>query len=280
MPAGGFRTFVAGEVLDEDDINDYLMQGVLVFGGTAARDSAIGTPAEGQFAFLTDTDTLTYYDSTSWEVYEPGYPPATVSSATGSFGTGTFTDSNGIAWDYYRFTGTGSITFGNPGFADILIVGGGGGSTTDDDGNEAGGGAGAVRYGLQYVSPGTLSVAVGAGGGARTTGTRAGNGGPSTIGIFYAGGGQGGFTQNPVTALDYDGPFGGGSAGGMAIGSGESRKGGSAGSTRDAGINLNYAGSSVEYGTATTTPAANTGGGGNINAGDGAAGVVIVKVLA
>ncbi len=53
MPAGGFKTFVAGEVLDQADINDYLMQGVLVFAGTAARGSAIGTaPVEGQFAFL------------------------------------------------------------------------------------------------------------------------------------------------------------------------------------------------------------------------------------
>lgn len=280
MAAGGFRTFVAGEVLDEDDINDYLMQGILVFGGTAERGTAIGTAVEGQFAFLTDTDSLTYFDGSSWEEYEPGYPPATVSATTGSPGTGTFTDSNGIAWNYYRFTGSGSITFDTSGFADILIVGGGGGSTTDSTSNEAGGGAGAVRYGLQYVSSGTLSVAIGAGGAGRTTGTRATNGGPSTIGALYAGGGQGGFTQNPVTGLDYDGPFGGGSPGGMAIGSGESRKGGSAGSTRDAGIVLNYAGSDVEYGTATTTPSANTGGGGNINAGSGAAGVVIVKVLA
>jgi hypothetical protein len=41
MAAGGFREFVAGEILTEDLINDYLLQGVLVFAGTAARGSAI-----------------------------------------------------------------------------------------------------------------------------------------------------------------------------------------------------------------------------------------------
>jgi hypothetical protein len=43
MAAGGFKEFVAGETLDEDEINDFLMQGVLVFAGTAARGSAITT---------------------------------------------------------------------------------------------------------------------------------------------------------------------------------------------------------------------------------------------
>jgi hypothetical protein len=52
MAAGGFREFVAGEILTEDLINDYLLQGVLVFAGTAARGSAITSPVEGQFAFL------------------------------------------------------------------------------------------------------------------------------------------------------------------------------------------------------------------------------------
>jgi hypothetical protein len=35
MAAGGYKEFVAGETLDQDEINDYLMQGMLVFAGTA-----------------------------------------------------------------------------------------------------------------------------------------------------------------------------------------------------------------------------------------------------
>jgi hypothetical protein len=44
MAAGGFKEFVAGETLDQDEINDFLMQGMLVFAGTAARGSAITSP--------------------------------------------------------------------------------------------------------------------------------------------------------------------------------------------------------------------------------------------
>jgi hypothetical protein len=57
MAAGlGFKTFTTGEVLTAADTNGYLMQGVLVFADAAARDAAITAPAEGQFAYLKDTD--------------------------------------------------------------------------------------------------------------------------------------------------------------------------------------------------------------------------------
>ena len=67
MAAGlGFKTFTVGEVLTAADTNGYLMQGVLVFADAAARDAAITAPAEGQFAYLKDTDTTTYYTSSAW----------------------------------------------------------------------------------------------------------------------------------------------------------------------------------------------------------------------
>jgi hypothetical protein len=67
MAAGlGFKTFTTGEVLTAADTNGYLMQGVLVFADAAARDAAITAPAEGQFAYLKDTDTTTYYTSSAW----------------------------------------------------------------------------------------------------------------------------------------------------------------------------------------------------------------------
>jgi hypothetical protein len=37
------------------------MQGVLVFADAAARDAAITSPAEGQFAFTKDDNSLFYY---------------------------------------------------------------------------------------------------------------------------------------------------------------------------------------------------------------------------
>jgi len=67
MAAGqGFKTFVTGEVLTAGDVNGYLMQGINVFASTAARDAAITSPQEGQFAFTKDTNGLWYYDGAAW----------------------------------------------------------------------------------------------------------------------------------------------------------------------------------------------------------------------
>lgn len=67
MAAGlGFKTFTTGEVLTAADTNGYLMQGINVFATTAARDAAITSPQEGQFAFTKDTNGLWYYDGAAW----------------------------------------------------------------------------------------------------------------------------------------------------------------------------------------------------------------------
>ena len=85
MAAGlGFKTFTTGEVLTAADVNGYLMQGVLVFATEAARNSAITSPQEGQFAFTKDTNTTWYYTGSAW----------VVSGATGDIeGITTGTDS-------------------------------------------------------------------------------------------------------------------------------------------------------------------------------------------
>jgi len=67
MAAGlGFKTFATGDVLSAADTNGYLMQGVLVFASAAARDSAITSPQEGQFAYLKDTNVTMYYTGSAW----------------------------------------------------------------------------------------------------------------------------------------------------------------------------------------------------------------------
>jgi hypothetical protein len=67
MAAGlGFKTFTTGEVLTAADTNGYLMQGVLVFASAAARDAAITSPQEGQFAYLKDTNVTTYHTGSAW----------------------------------------------------------------------------------------------------------------------------------------------------------------------------------------------------------------------
>jgi len=67
MAAGqGFKTFTTGEVLTAGDVNGYLMQGINVFTNSTARDAAITAPAEGQFAFTKDNNSLWYYDGAAW----------------------------------------------------------------------------------------------------------------------------------------------------------------------------------------------------------------------
>ena len=67
MAAGlGFRTFNTGDVLSAADTNGYLMQGVWVFADAAARDAAVTSPQEGNFAYLKDTNVTTYYTGSAW----------------------------------------------------------------------------------------------------------------------------------------------------------------------------------------------------------------------
>ena len=197
MAAGGFKEFVAGEILDEDDINDYLLQGVLVFAGTAARGSAITAPVEGQFAFLKDTDALTFYDGSDWVEFEPGAPTMTGGTVvTGTVGSDTY--------QYHIFKSAGTATVSSDGRVDILLVAGGGGggnSDTSSDTGGAGGGGGVTIFTGVTLPVGTFDVAVGAGGpggfSAAAGGANGTSGGDSYFGIqanpsfFVRGGGYG-----------------------------------------------------------------------------------------
>lgn len=67
MAAGlGFKTFTTGEVLSAADVNGYLMQGINVFADATARDAAITSPQEGQFAYTKDNNSLWYYSGSAW----------------------------------------------------------------------------------------------------------------------------------------------------------------------------------------------------------------------
>ena len=68
MAGAGFKLFQNGSVLLASEVNTYMMeQQIMVFAGTAARGEQITSPSEGMFAFLKDTDTLTYYDGSDWQ---------------------------------------------------------------------------------------------------------------------------------------------------------------------------------------------------------------------
>lgn len=69
----GFRVFATGEVLTAANVNDFLMEQVItVFTNATARDAAITSPQEGQFAFTKDNDTLSYYSGSTWTDFLSG----------------------------------------------------------------------------------------------------------------------------------------------------------------------------------------------------------------
>ena len=119
MAAGlGFKTFTTGEVLTAADTNGYLMQGINVFASTAARDAAITSPQEGQFAFTKDTNGLWYYDGAAWVASGAtgdieGVSAGIGISGGGTSGTVTVTNSMATAIDAKGdlVPGTGADTF-------------------------------------------------------------------------------------------------------------------------------------------------------------------------
>jgi hypothetical protein len=70
LAGAGFKSFQDGNVLLASEVNTFMMeQQIMVFAGTAARGSAIASPSEGMFAFIKDSDKLTFFDGSIWKDY-------------------------------------------------------------------------------------------------------------------------------------------------------------------------------------------------------------------
>ena len=66
----GFKVWSTGDLVTASDFNNYIQeQVIMVFADSSARGSAVSSPEEGMFAYLKDTNTLTYYDGSSWASY-------------------------------------------------------------------------------------------------------------------------------------------------------------------------------------------------------------------
>jgi hypothetical protein len=68
MALSGYKEFATGEVLTASDVNAYLMQAIIVFADSTARDSGIPSAKreEGQFVFLKSDNSLQFYDGSSF----------------------------------------------------------------------------------------------------------------------------------------------------------------------------------------------------------------------
>ena len=195
--------------------------------------------------------------------------------------TGSFADA-GINYDYWDFTGNGSLVVSEPGLLDVLVIGGGGGRSVTGSNNGWGGGGG-VRYGIFEVTAGTVTVTIGAGGSGAGGGSYGGQGTGSTFGSYlFAGGGNPGFANNSVVNASRTPVGGGGQPGSIKMGSGTVPGAGArglldGGSNDYDGITLNYNDSSIEYGRGGGfAAAANSGGGGDGS--DATDGRVVVRV--
>ena len=73
MAGLGRKVFVAGDVLTAAQVQGFLQdQTIMVFSSSAARTTAIPSPSEGMFAYLTDVDTLFVYDGVDWSAFTSG----------------------------------------------------------------------------------------------------------------------------------------------------------------------------------------------------------------
>ena len=153
MAAGlGFKDFTTGEVLTAADVDGYLMQGIWVFASNAARDAAVTAPAEGNFAFTKDTNSLWYYDGAAWVASGAtgdieGVTAGIGISGGGTSGTVTVTNSMATAIDAKGdlIGGTGADTFARlvvGANGTVSFGGGGGGGQYETPAPNAGGSGG------------------------------------------------------------------------------------------------------------------------------------------
>lgn len=118
-------TFTAGQVLTADQQNQSARTGVPVFADSSARDAAFGgagekTLAEGQLAYLENSNIVQYYDGSSWATVGPSIPGLAVVKAETAFSAvSSFTADSVFSSNYtnyqinIRFTtsSTGSLSF-------------------------------------------------------------------------------------------------------------------------------------------------------------------------
>jgi hypothetical protein len=110
MPGLGRKVFTVSEVLTAANVNGYLMdQTVMVFAGTAARGSAIGTASEGMLTYLSDSNKVQYFDGATWTDLVPTAAASTVTSVSDAY-TATAADAN----DTLLATGTAAFTITFP----------------------------------------------------------------------------------------------------------------------------------------------------------------------
>ena len=156
-------TFAAAEVLTAANTN-LLSNGIPVFSGTATRDAAFGGSgekvlAEGQFAYLEDTNTVQYYDSAAWQPV--GATSALTLIKTQTIGSGVssveVTGAFSSTYDNYKITITGGTGSQNQIGLNITM----GSNTAGVQGVAAGAEYGGAAFAASNVNNGAAFTFVG-----------------------------------------------------------------------------------------------------------------------
>lgn len=121
----GFKVWTTGDLVNASDFNNYVQEQVIgVFASSSARDSAISSPEEGMFAYLSDTNTLTFYNGSSWASFigEGDITGVTITTAGTSGLSGGTTASSG-AFSSTLAIAPNSATSATVASGDIVLIG-------------------------------------------------------------------------------------------------------------------------------------------------------------
>jgi hypothetical protein len=88
MAGLGRKVFNAGDVLTAAQVQGFLQDQVIFnFASSAVRGTTITSPSEGMFAYLADTNTLTFYDGAAWQNFPSSLSNVTIATSTFTGGT-------------------------------------------------------------------------------------------------------------------------------------------------------------------------------------------------
>jgi hypothetical protein len=106
MSGLGRKEFNAGDILLASEVQGYLQdQAVMVFDDATARGSAIPSPSEGMVTYDKATDTLEFFDGSSFVPVVPT-PPAPTGGGLEHINTSSFTTVSSVALPTNTFSST------------------------------------------------------------------------------------------------------------------------------------------------------------------------------
>ena len=134
-------TFTAGEILTAANMNISARTGIPVFATSTTRDAAFGgtgekTLAEGQFAYLEDSNTTQYYDGAAWQTV--GITPGLVcvKAETAFTSVASFTADSVFSSTYTNYRILVNYTTGSTNGTEFQLRAGGVDTTVNYNGQE------------------------------------------------------------------------------------------------------------------------------------------------